>query len=108
MAEIFEKVEYWATTSQDDLGAAEVLLDKSKTRHGLFFVHLSVEKMAKACFCQHIKKEPPRIHNIVRISELAGLIIPDDIRRLMARINEFCLEGRYPWIRQIPLTYINR
>jgi hypothetical protein len=50
----------------------------------------------------------------VRIAELAGLEIPNGICRFMARMNEFNVEGRYPWLLIKPpskaeaLEYLNQ
>jgi len=102
VADLPGQVEYWLNIAEEDWEVGRQLIDGDKTRHGLFFVHLTLEKISKACYCKMRGKEPPRIHNIVRISELAGLDIPDNIRRFMARINEFNLEGRYPWLSMKP------
>lgn len=98
MADMSEQIEYWQMIAEEDWEVGRQLIGNNKTRHGLFFVHLTLEKLAKACFCKTRGKTPPKIHNIVRISELAGLDVPDDICRFMARMNEFNLEGRYPWL----------
>ncbi len=52
--------------------------------------------MAKAAYCSLKNDNPPRVHNIVRICELAGIVISQDTKKLMARINELNIEGRYP------------
>ena len=104
MADISKQIEYWQRSADEDWEVARQLIDSGKTRHGLFFAHLTLEKMAKGCFCKTKQKSPPKIHNIVRITELADLGIPDNTRKLMARINEFNLEGRYPWTFVKPPT----
>lgn len=44
------------------------------------------------------------IHNLVRLTEAAGLDITDEQRDLMADVNEFNIEGRYPEMLMPVLT----
>ena len=89
-------VEYWETSSQEDLDAARDLLDRKHVRHGLFFLHLSVEKRLKGLIVAKTGELPPRSHDLQRLAELAGLTPTSDQSGWMARLNRHCLEGRYP------------
>ena len=42
------------------------------------------------------KEYPPKIHNLSQLAELAGISLPEKARRLLAQVNEFNLEVRYP------------
>lgn len=93
-------VEYWETSSGEDLDAARDLLDRKHVRHGLFFLHLSVEKLLKGIIVGKTGELPPRSHDLQRLAELAGLAPTIERSEWLARLNKHCLEGRYPdtWV----------
>lgn len=96
MINIKKHILYWKRGSEEDWKAAETMLQRKHVRHALFFVHLSLEKILKANVCVKIKDLAPRIHNLVRLAELSCLIIPSDAISILAEINSFNIEGRYP------------
>jgi len=51
--------------------------------------------MLKAHVCKKTQEIAPRIHNLVRLSELAGLELDRDVVDFLSDVNEFNLEGRY-------------
>jgi HEPN domain-containing protein len=89
-------VDYWLNGSLDDIEAAAVLLEKRKIRQSLFFAHLAVEKALKAHVSKAIKTLPPRTHDLLRLAELAGLALPTSRCVFLARLQRYCMEGRYP------------
>ncbi len=101
--DIDEQVEYWKTGSVEDLAAAEALLEKGHLRHCLFFAHLALEKMLKAHVVRATRDDPPRLHNLVRLAQLAGLKPTDEQERFLRRFDLYQLEGRYPDARQVVL-----
>jgi len=101
--DIDEQVEYWKTGSAEDLAAAESLLEKDHLRHCLFFAHLALEKMLKAQVVRVTHDAPPRIHNLVRLAQVAGLTPNDVQERFLRRFDLYQLEGRYPDVRQVVL-----
>lgn len=100
MVDILEQIAYWRNGAEEDWEVAKQLVETGKTRHGMFFAHLAFEKILKAHICKKTGKFAPKIHNLVRLAEMALLELnPEDLDSL-AEMNEFNLEGRYP------LTYI--
>lgn len=95
MINIATQINHWRSTSLEELQAARILLQKNQIRQGLFWVHLMLEKMLKAHVCKKTQEIAPRIHNLVRLSELAGLELDEDTVEFLSDINEFNLEGRY-------------
>lgn len=91
-----EQIEYWRTGSAEDLAAAESLIEKGHLRHGLFFAHLALEKMLKSHVVRNTRETPPRIHNLVRLARLAGLMPGEGQEKLLRRFDLYHLEGRYP------------
>jgi len=96
MLNIPKQIEYWVKTAEEDFEVGSNLIKINKTRHGLFFIHLAVEKMLKACVCKHQNKTPPKIHNLLSLADRAGIKLNDEQRNLLTEINQFNLEGRYP------------
>lgn len=57
---------------------------------------LAIEKTLKALVCRQTRDVPPRIHNLTRLSELAGVEPDNHAVNLLADMNQFNLEGRSP------------
>ena len=76
--------------------AAESLLEKGHLRHCLFFAHLAIEKMLKAHVTRQTKDVPPRTHNLIRLSEIAGLKLNPEQEQFLRKFGVYQLEGRYP------------
>ena len=96
MVDVPKQIEYWRTSSDEDFAAAQSLLEKGHLRHSLFFAHLAIEKMLKAHVTRQTKGIPPRINNLIRLSEIAGLSIEPERASFLSRFDMFQLEGRYP------------
>lgn len=106
MVDIAKQITYWQDGSKEEFDVAKQLIDNGKIRHGLFFAHLAIEKLLKAKVCQTTGEIAPRIHNLVRLAQVAQLSLPETTLDLLAEMNEFNLEGRYPvpFISPIPTS----
>lgn len=93
--DIEQQVEYWRAGSVEDLAAAEALAGRYP-RHALFLAHLALEKVLKAHVTRTTGDVPPRIHDLLRLAELAGLTVAPEQRVFLARFQQYCLAGRYP------------
>ncbi len=96
MTNIPKQTEYWLKTAEEDFEVGRHLIKFDKIRHGLFFINLALEKILKACLCKNLGKTPPKIHNLPRLAEMAGINLDDEQKVMLTEINEFNLEGRYP------------
>jgi len=96
MIDIAKQVEFWRVGSEEDFAVASDLIARGKIRHGLFFLHLSLEKALKAEVCRVTRNLAPRIHSLVRLAELAEVHFPGDKVETLVELNEFNIEGRYP------------
>jgi HEPN domain-containing protein len=96
MADIEKQIDYWRQGSAEDWEVAVKPVKDGKSRHGLFFAHLALEKVLKALVCSRTQDVPPKIHNLTRLSELASLKLDARQARVLAAMNQFNLEGRYP------------
>ncbi|MCF7811107.1 HEPN domain-containing protein [bacterium] len=91
-----KQITYWYDGALEDIEVAQQLVNTNRTRHGLFFAHLALEKMLKACVCKETQDLAPRIHNLRRLAELANLELNSEQKNIMTEANTFNLEGRYP------------
>jgi len=96
VTDIARQTQYWVKSAEEDFEVGRHLVKTGKTRHGLFFVHLALEKMLKACLCKNQNKTPPKIHNLIKLYQLAGLEADIERQDALSALNRFCLEGRYP------------
>jgi HEPN domain-containing protein len=96
MVDIERQVAYWRNGADEDWEVAQDLVGRQRVRHGLFFAHLALEKLLKAHVCRHTQDLAPRLHNLVRLAELAGLPLNQAQFDILAEMNAFNIEGRYP------------
>jgi HEPN domain-containing protein len=98
MVNIPKHINYWKESAREDFAVAGELVEKGRYRHGLFFAHLALEKLIKAHVCKTTTTLAPKIHNLIRLAELAQLQLSEQAVKSLAKLNEFNLEGRYPII----------
>ena len=93
-----DKVKYWLDLAQYDLESALVMLSGSKYLYVGFMCHQTIEKALKAYYSNICDDVPPYIHNLLRLSELTGLLSQYDKkqRQFIISINPLNIEARYP------------
>lgn len=94
--DIQKHVKYWLDSAAEDWEIAVDLVDRNKTRHGLFFAHLALEKAFKAQVCKETKDVAPRVHTLLRLAEKANLSLSPKQKTFLAEFDRYQLEGRYP------------
>jgi HEPN domain-containing protein len=94
--DITRQISYWEKGSISDIETAEILLAGKKYLEGLFFCHLSIEKILKALVVKENHQLAPKSHNLHYLSELARVIITDEQAKFMSVLMKYQLEGRYP------------
>ena len=95
MIDVERQMAHWRESAEEDLAVGRDLIAREKPRHGLFFMHLALEKSLKAIVCRATEETPPKIHNLVRLSELARIHLTQQQMDTLADMNVFNLEGRY-------------
>ena len=109
---------HWIESSDKDFDAVDVLYYGKQYSHSLFFGHLALEKLFKAIYAKsnQLKPEAPKIHNLVRLSELCHIKLDNEMIEHLLLINTFNMEARYEHIktdfnklctREFTLTQIN-
>lgn len=96
MINVDKQVEYWCNGAIEDWQVGMELIGRNHFRHGLFFLHLALEKILKANVCRKTNDIAPPIHNLTRLADKAGLGLTEEQQNLLAEANEFNIEGCYP------------
>jgi HEPN domain-containing protein len=96
MVDIAKQIVFWKDSAKEDWAVARQLVENDHIRHGLFFAHLTLEKILKALICKHSKDLAPRLHNLSRLSEMTGIALETEHVDILAEMNAFHIEGRYP------------
>lgn len=92
-----EHIAFWIASSVKDWEVAGNLFEKNNFPQALFFGHLTLEKLLKAHWVKdNIEDYPPRIHNLIRLSNQIQLEFTQDDLLLLDKMNDFQMEGRYP------------
>ena len=96
MIDTVQQIAQWRSGAQEDWSVAVELVERGRTRHGLFFVHLAIEKALKAQVCERTRDVAPRTHNLVRLAETAGVQPNESQLSTLADLNAFNQASRYP------------
>jgi HEPN domain-containing protein len=94
--DVDKHVSFWREGSRDDWSTARILLDSGKVRQSLFFAHLSLEKALKALVTRRTAEVPPRVHDLLRLAQVAMVELTEARAACLKLANRYCLEGRYP------------
>ncbi len=89
--------QFWLDGAVRDMQAAVSLIQHAKLYpNGLFFVHLSLEKLLKAIYVMQHGKHAPLTHNLLYLSDFTKIALPSKMKTDLSVINEFNLSTRYP------------
>lgn len=89
-------VQSWLDASRYDLKTASALLESRRYVYVLFMCQQSLEKLLKAHVACRTGGFPPRIHNLVRLAEVAGLEVSEREREFLERLSLYYIQSRYP------------
>lgn len=96
MINIEKQIDYWFYSAFDDLESAKVLIANKRFLQGLFFCHLVIEKAIKAIVVKITSDIAPRSHNLLYLSEIAGLTFAEEDEIFLGILMKYQLQGRYP------------
>ena len=96
MIDIGKQIAHWRSGADEDWAVACDLIARDKIRHGLFFAHLAIEKILKAHVCHATRELAPPTHNLVRLAQMGVPSLNPQYLELLAEVNSFNIEGRYP------------
>lgn len=92
-----DKVDYWLNMCDEDLITAKAMLDAGRLLWVGFVCHLTVEKALKAVIEEVSGSAPPKIHNLIKLATLGGVIndLAEKQVRLLRELNPLHIETRY-------------
>lgn len=96
MINMQKQIDYWINGAEEDVLTADLLIREKRVLHGLFFCHLVIEKAIKAHYVKATSKIAPRSHNLIYLSENAGLTYDSDTQIFLGILMKYQLQGRYP------------
>jgi HEPN domain-containing protein len=102
--DVKKQIAYWKKSAEEDWDLSKDLVIRNKTRHGLFFAHLALEKILKGCVCRSSGGVSPKIHALPRLAQLAGLTLEVARIQFLSEFDRYQLEGRYPDMIESPPT----
>ena len=93
---VTKDVVYWLNLAEYDLETAEAMLKSQRYIYVLFVSQQALEKALKAAIVKFTNRFPPRIHDLVRLAEVANLNLEKNQKDLLAKLSFYYLESRYP------------
>lgn len=90
------QVKYWLDGSGEDISTAQILIEKERFLHGLFFCHLAMEKSLKALYVKIKDEFAPKTHNLLYLCELCGIGLTEEQITFYAILMKYQITGRYP------------
>ena len=91
-----KQVAYWINSANHDLDVAETLFKSGKYDWCLYIAHLVLEKTLKAFYVKNVGKLPPRIHDLVRLANMAKIEFDEETLEFLDATNTFNISTRYP------------
>jgi HEPN domain-containing protein len=88
--------EYWKNLALSDIITAEILIEKRRFLHGLFFCQLTIEKVLKAHYVKRNLKLAPKTHNLLFLVDNTDLLLDNSQMQFLGILLKYQLEGRYP------------
>ena len=90
------QIDYWIASAKHDLDVAETLFQNEKYDWCLFLAHLVLEKVFKALYVQNIGEIAPRLHDLVRMANMAKIEFKEETLEFLDAVNTFNISTRYP------------
>ncbi len=86
----------WAELSNYDIQTARAMFDSGRYLYVLFCSQQSVEKALKALIVKKTGEFPPRTHTLMRLANVSGLEIDDEMAELFRELSNYYIQTRYP------------
>ena len=89
-------VQSWVEQARYDLDTARAMLQSGRYLYVLFCCRQAVEKMLKAIIARRSGQLPPRLHQLIRLTEVAGLSVDEMRADFLRELSSYYIPTRYP------------
>jgi len=96
MINVAKQIDYWHNSAENDIETAAILITSNKFIEGMFFCHLSIEKIIKALIVKKTENIPVRSHDLFYLIGIAEIEIIEEQSDFIQILMKYQLEGRYP------------
>jgi HEPN domain-containing protein len=86
----------WTEQARYDLDTARAMFDSGRYLYVLFCCQQAVEKALKAIIVRRTDDFPPRLHNLLRLAEIAGIKMESDREDFFGELSGYYIQTRYP------------
>lgn len=83
-----KSVKAWLRQANEDLDTAEYLVDGERYSYGVYLMHLALEKALKGLYLHRFETAPPVTHDLLYLADRTNLVIPDELRPFLNKINK--------------------
>jgi HEPN domain-containing protein len=93
--DIQKHINYWFSSAENDLKAADSMFENEHFNYCLFIGHLVLEKALKGVYVKKLELIPPKTHNLVYLADKINLNISEGQKKFLFEANAFNIETRY-------------
>ncbi|MDP2750700.1 MAG: HEPN domain-containing protein [Nanoarchaeota archaeon] len=94
--EVQDAINYWIEIAKRDYDTMLALFGSGRYPESLFFGHIIIEKTIKGLVTKETREQPPYIHDLLRLAELAKLDLDNEKMDFLDMLNDFNIRARYP------------
>jgi len=84
----------WEDQARYDLETAHAMLRSGRFLYVLFCSQQSIEKLLKALIVKRTGEFPPRIHNLIRLADVAKLDLDPHHQQLLGDLSNYYIQTR--------------
>lgn len=96
MSNNFKLPTEWLKQAEYDMDTARAMFKTGRYIYAVFMCHLAIEKVIKGIYSKIIKKDPPKTHDLVYLSESMSLDLTEDDSKFLDSLNDLSIPTRYP------------
>jgi len=89
-------IERWAEQARYDIETARAMQESGRYLYVVFCCQQAVEKAMKALVVQKTGDFPPRLHNLPRLADIAGVGLDPVREAFVGELSGYYIQTRYP------------
>lgn len=89
-------IDHWLNQAHYDLETARAMFKTGRYLYVLFCCQQAVEKAIKSIIVKRTSDFPPRLHNLLRLAEVAGIELEPEQEDFVGELSAYYIQTRYP------------